>query len=301
MSIRKIALPRFEAPKGIEWDLPDDVLAKWQPGLQAAEGGGDNTISILDVIGIDWWTGEGVTAKRIAGALRAIGDKDVTVLINSPGGDMFEGLAIRSLLAEHPGRVTVKVLGLAASAASVIAMAGDEIQIARAGFFMIHNAWLIAMGDRNALREIADMMEPFDAAMADLYAARSGIAVKDIVKMMDKETWIGGSAAVEQGFADALLPSDALDDSKAQASALPDRKAALQTIEQSLAKGERLPRSQRRLLMKAINDKDLNDSGGTPGAATPGKPGAAEPATDQIDSGVVANLSMALALLKVRR
>ncbi|MBN0106041.1 Clp protease ClpP, partial [Pseudomonas aeruginosa] len=90
-------------------------------------------------IGYDWWTGEGVTAKRIAGALRAIGgDVDVTVNINSPGGDVFEGLAIYNLLREHKGKVTVRVLGLAASAASFIAMAADEVKIARAGFLMIH-------------------------------------------------------------------------------------------------------------------------------------------------------------------
>jgi ATP-dependent Clp protease protease subunit len=302
MSIRQFKMPRFDAPQGLEWDLPLSVMAKWEPGIRAAESSADNTISILDVIGFDWWTGEGVTSKRIAAALRAIGDKDVTVLINSPGGDMFEGLAIRSLLAEHTGRVTVKVLGLAASAASVIAMAADEIQIARAGFFMIHNAWLVAMGDRNALREIADMMEPFDAAMADLYAARTGIEVKDIVKMMDKETWIGGSKAVEDGFADALLSSDQIDDKGAQASALPDRKAAMQMIEQALAKGEQMPRAKRRLLMKVINVSSNDDSsnqnqGNTPSAVPNGTPGAA----DAVSETALATVSARLALLKLRR
>ncbi|WP_374374481.1 head maturation protease, ClpP-related [Dongia sp.] len=297
MNIRSFKLPSLRQVSGIEWDLPHNVLAKWQSGIQAADSNGDNTISILDVIGIDWWTGEGVTAKRVAAALRAIGDKDVTVLINSPGGDMFEGLAIRSLLAEHKGRVTVKVLGLAASAASVIAMAGDDIQIARAGFFMIHNAWLIAIGDRNALREIADMMEPFDAAMADLYAARTGIEVKDIVTMMDKETWIGGSAAVDQGFADALLPSDEIDDSGAQATALPSPKAARQMIEQALAKGEQMPRAKRRLLMRALHESQSEEQRGTPGAAPSGTPGAAE---DAVSPAARAKLAASLALLKVR-
>lgn len=300
MSIRQFKLPALRQVEGVEWDLPAAVMARWQPGIQAAESEADNTISILDVIGIDWWTGEGVTAKRIAAALRAIGDKDVTVLINSPGGDMFEGLAIRSLLAEHKGRVTVKVLGLAASAASVIAMAGDEIQIARAGFFMIHNCWLIAMGDRNALREIADMMDPFDAAMADLYAARTGVEIADIVKMMDKETWIGGSAAVEQGFADALLPSDAVDGEDTQASALPSPKVAMQMIEQALAKGEQMPRGKRRLLLKALNQGhgDNSPSGDTPRAVPNGTPGAAE---DAVSETARANLAASLALLKVRQ
>src|SRR6185436_2438068 len=134
------------------------ALERWAPDLMAAAASEESTISVLDPIGVDPWTGEGVTAKRIAAALRSIGaDKDVVVNINSPGGDLFEGMAIYNLLREHQGKVTVKVLGVAASAASIVAMAGDEIQIARAGFLMIHNTWVIAMGNRNDLREIADM------------------------------------------------------------------------------------------------------------------------------------------------
>ncbi|HCM4050930.1 TPA: ATP-dependent Clp protease proteolytic subunit, partial [Salmonella enterica subsp. enterica serovar Anatum] len=105
------------------------ALDRWDGGIKAAATD-DNSISVFDVIGQDYW-GEGVTAKRIASALRAMNGADVTVNINSPGGDMFEGLAIYNLLREYEGRVTVKVLGIAASAASVIAMAGDDIQIGR--------------------------------------------------------------------------------------------------------------------------------------------------------------------------
>lgn len=88
--------------------------------------------------------GEGVTAKRISAALRAIGEQDIVVNLNSPGGDMFEGLAIYNLLRAHSGKVTVNILGIAASAASIIAMAGDEIKMGRGAFLMIHNCW--AMG-----------------------------------------------------------------------------------------------------------------------------------------------------------
>ncbi|MBH7792416.1 Clp protease ClpP, partial [Clostridioides difficile] len=177
---------------GVQCDLAPKALDAWRPELRAASGDNpDSTITIYEPIGYDWWTGEGVTAKRIAGALRAIGsDVDVTVNINSPGGDVFEGLAIYNLLREHKGKVTVNIIGLAASAASFIAMAGDEIRIGRAAFLMIHNAWLIAMGNRNDLREIADWLEPFDMTLADIYAQRTGIDIDDIVKQMDAETWI---------------------------------------------------------------------------------------------------------------
>lgn len=192
---------------GVRFDLSVKALDRWNPSVQAAASD-DNSISVFDVIGQDYWTGEGVTAKRIAAALRSIGERDVVVNINSPGGDMFEGLAIYNLLREHPGKVTVKVLGVAASAASIIAMAGDEVQVARAGFLMIHNAWVLAAGNRHDFRDYADYLEPFDASMADIYVARSGQDLAAVQKMMDGETWIGGSAAIEQGFADVLLASD---------------------------------------------------------------------------------------------
>src|SRR5690606_15957176 len=151
------------------------AMERWDPAIRAAaEEDDERTISMFDVIGQDFWTGEGVTTKRIAAALRNMGAGPVTVNVNSPGGDMFEGLAIYNLLREHKGEVTVKVLGLAASAASVIAMAGDTVQVARAGFLMIHNAWVCACGNRHDMRDIADTLEPFDRAMADIYAARTG-------------------------------------------------------------------------------------------------------------------------------
>jgi len=203
---------------------------RWDSSIRAAaESEEDRTIGIYDVIGEDWWTGGGFTAKRMSAALRSLGKGPVTVAINSPGGDMFEGLAMYSMLREHPGEVTVKVMGIAASAASIIAMAGDQVQVARAGFLMIHNCWLLAAGNRHELREIADQLEPFDQAMADVYAARTGEDVKAMQKLMDRESYIGGSAAVSQGFADSLLDSDEIgktDDGK-NASAVRRMEAAL--------------------------------------------------------------------------
>ena len=226
---------------GMRFDLSPRALNRWNPAIQAAADD-DTSISVFDVIGHDYWEGGGVTAKRIAAALRSIGERDVTVNINSPGGDLFEGLAIYNLLREHKGSVTVKVLGVAASAASIIAMAGDEIQIARAGFLMIHNAWILAAGNRHDLRSYADYLEPFDASMVDVYAARTGQDAGSIGKMMDGETWIGGSAAVEQGFADALLASDevAAGEEKPTALAVRRMEVALRASGMSAADAKRL-------------------------------------------------------------
>lgn len=260
-------------------DLPASALERWNGGLRATSSN-DNTISIFDVIGKDFW-GDGVSASRIAGALRSMNGADVTVNINSPGGDMFEGLAIYNLLREYEGKVTVKVLGLAASAASIIAMAGDEVQIGRGAFLMIHNCWVVAMGNRHDLEKVATEMAPFDKAMADIYSARSGLKTADIESMMDGETYIGGSEAVDKGFADSLLSADEIsteDESPA---------AALRKLDALLAKTN-TPRAERRKLIKAL-------TGGMPGAATTtdGTPGAA----DDIKPETISSLENALAAL----
>ncbi|HHU0419601.1 TPA: head maturation protease, ClpP-related, partial [Klebsiella variicola] len=145
MTIRQLPVAPAGRPcAGVTSEPLPSALERWNGGIRAATDN-DNAISIFDVVGRDYWD-EGVTAKRISGALRSMNGADVTVNINSPGGDMFEGLAIYNLLREYEGHVTVKVLGIAASAASIIAMAGDDIQIGRGAFLMIHNCWLYAMG-----------------------------------------------------------------------------------------------------------------------------------------------------------
>lgn len=243
----------------VRFDLPSKALQRWEPDLQAAVSEDkDNTISILEVIGQDFW-GEGVTAKRISAALRYIGaENPVTVNINSPGGDVFEGLAIYSLLAEHRGHVTVKILGLAASAASIIAMAGDTVQIAKAGFYMIHNSWILAAGNRHFLREMGDYLEPFDDAMAGIYEDRTGIKKAEIASMMDSETWINGESSVEQGFADEYLGSNSVvavvQNDHAAA-------AALRKADMAMAKAG-LPRTERRKLLNEIKSSTHNAAGG---------------------------------------
>ncbi|MEO0793103.1 MAG: head maturation protease, ClpP-related, partial [Pseudomonadota bacterium] len=155
-------------------DVSSEAFRRWNPSLQAANADAA-TIPIMQPIGQDMW-GEGVTARRVETALSAIGDRPVNVPINSPGGDVFEGAAIYELLRAHArdkGEVTVQIMGLAASAASIIAMAGDNILIGQSSFLMIHNSWVIAIGDRNALREVSDWLEPFDAAMAGVYEAQT--------------------------------------------------------------------------------------------------------------------------------
>lgn len=235
----------------VRFDVPANSLARWDSGIKAAVDTG-NTIEVFDVIGEDYWTGGGVTAKAVSAKLREFGGSDVTVLINSPGGDMFEGLAIYNLLGQYAGDVTVKILGMAASAASVIAMGGDRIEIGASAFYMVHNAWTLAAGNRHEFRAMADYLEPFDAAMAEIYAARTEIAVADIVKMLDAETWINGTDAVAQGFADELLASDKVLHDTTQS----DTSAAAKIDIALAASG--MPRSERRALLKQIKNGTRN-------------------------------------------
>lgn len=226
---------------------------------------GDNVITMFDVIGEDFWTGGGVTAKKVAAQLRAIGDRPVEVQINSPGGDMFEGIAIYNVLREHPQPITVKIMGMAASAASIIAMAGDTVEIGAASFLMIHNCWVLAIGNRHDMRATADFLEPFDGAMVEVYAARSNQEATAIAAWMDAETYMSGSTAIERGFADALLAADAtkLDDGAKSS----DRQLnELRAMELSLC-ASGLTRTEARTRINKIK--------GTPGAATePATPGA---------------------------
>ena len=253
MSLLKLPEIKASAISRVQFDARPDALERWEPANRAASSE-DATISVYDTIG--WsWEGEGVTAKRISAALRAIGGRDVTVNINSPGGDFFEGVAIYNLLRAHPYKVTVQVMGLAASAASVIAMAGDEILMGDGAFLMIHNAWAIAIGNRHDMVAASEQLAPFDAAMADVYAARSGMTSIQTAALMDKETWINASQAVEDGFATGLMEASQIThETNAQG-----QKKYLALVEASMAKAGH-SRSTRRDVLK-------NLFSGTPSAA----------------------------------
>jgi ATP-dependent Clp protease, protease subunit len=222
-------LPRIDVPERVNVSArtPEAVLNRWDSGLRAADAVGDNVISIYDVIGEDYWSGGGFTLKRLDAALRSIGRQDFEVHINSPGGDMFEGVAIYNKIRDHAEAsgltVKVKVLGLAASAASVIAMAGDEIEIGAASEIMIHNCWTIAIGNRRDFAKMSETMEKFDASMAGVYEARTGNGAEQIAEWMDAETWFSGQDAIDAGFATELLPADRIKDD-------PDARAMAQAV-----------------------------------------------------------------------
>jgi ATP-dependent Clp endopeptidase proteolytic subunit ClpP len=167
-------------------------------------------ILIYEEIGSSFWGG-GVSPIQFAQDLKALGDiKTLSVRINSPGGDVFDGATIYNQLVQHPATVTVYVDGLAASAASLVAMAGDKICMADNAMMMIHNAWGCMAGDANDLRTFADILQKVSETMCATYAKRSGMKAADVQKLMDKETWFNAQECVDEGLADEIVqPAEA--------------------------------------------------------------------------------------------
>jgi ATP-dependent Clp protease, protease subunit len=177
------------------------------------KGSGDKRAELLlygDISDSTWW-GDEVTPKQFKADMDALGDvKEFDIYINSGGGDVFAGFAIYNMLKRHEARKTVFVDGLAASIASVIAMAGDKIVMPENAMLMIHNAWALVMGNKAKLRKLADDMEKIDGSIAGIYAARTGKTEADIVALMDAETWFTAAEAVDAGLADKIEASKKL-------------------------------------------------------------------------------------------
>jgi len=150
----------------------------------------------------------GVSDKQFAADLKALGAvSTIHVRLNSYGGDVFEGLAIYRLLADHPATVVAFIDGIAASIASVIAMAGDEIRIAEAGEIMIHEAWTVAVGPAAEMRAAADHLEATSSSIADVYAARTGQSKDQVRAWMAAETTFQSADTVKYGFAQVVMPN----------------------------------------------------------------------------------------------
>ena len=158
-------------------------------------------ISIYDEIG--FW---GVSAASFAQDLKSCGNnlKQINLHIHSPGGDVFDGIAIYNLLKNHPANVTVYIDGLAASMASVIAMAGNEVIMPENAMMMIHKPWGIQGGDAEDMRKYADLLDKVENTLIPAYASKTGKTPEELAEMLSAETWLNGRECVEQGFADKL-------------------------------------------------------------------------------------------------
>jgi ATP-dependent protease ClpP protease subunit len=170
-----------------------------------AAAGGRTTVRIYGYIGA--W--EDVTAAEFIAELDAIGDGGIDLHINSGGGSVFDGVAIYTSLQRHPSDVVAWVDSLAASAASLVAMAGDEIVVEKPAKMMIHLAQAITIGNADDHRETGDLLDELDGTIAEIYADRAGGKPADWLAAMSAETWYGSAAAVKAGLADRIAPAAA--------------------------------------------------------------------------------------------
>ncbi len=170
--------------------------------MAKSDTGSSADVYIYDVIGDSW---DGTTAKQFAADLKELGAvKTLNVLINSPGGVISDGVSIYNVLRRHSARKIVQIDGLAASIASIVAMAGDEIRIAANGMMMIHDPWGFAIGTSAEMRKAAEALDKMRLTLMDTYAKRTGVAANKISDMMGEETWMTAEEAVDEGFADSI-------------------------------------------------------------------------------------------------
>lgn len=183
------------------------------PQFRAAmQPGGSLELLIYEDIGEDFWTGTGVTAKSIKQEIDAAGPyTGITVRINSPGGDAFEGVAIYNVLRAQGKPVAVFVDGIAASAASIVAMAGDTRVMGAGAMLMIHNAWGTCIGYADDMRKMGDTLDKVSASIAETYIGRAGITAGKAKELMDGETWLNASEALDLGLATGIAAPAAED------------------------------------------------------------------------------------------
>lgn len=172
--------------------------------IEAKDNDDNAEIIIYDVIG--WPYNDAFDLVRALGNIKA---KNITVRINSPGGDVFDGVAIFNALKDHDARVTTKIEGLAASMASIVALAGDEVQAHKNAMYMIHDPWVLAAGNQYDLREIADILQKIGGNMLDIYYDKSNIGKRELKAMMKEETWFTAQEAKDRGLIDTVLEAGA--------------------------------------------------------------------------------------------
>ena len=164
----------------------------------------ERILELRGTIAEESWYADDVTPKMFKDELLS-GIGDITVYINSPGGDCVAAAQIYNMLSEYPGKVTVKIDAIAASAASVIAMAGDTVLMSPCAVLMIHNPATIAFGDHNEMQKAIDMLAEVKESIINAYQLKTGLSRAKLSKLMEAETWMNANKAIELGFADGIF------------------------------------------------------------------------------------------------
>jgi ATP-dependent Clp endopeptidase proteolytic subunit ClpP len=186
------------------------------PGKLTVTAASADTTEMMFYDEVGFW---GITAKQFADALAAVTTPRILLRINSPGGDVFDGYAIYNALKQSQKQVSVVVDGLAASAASFIAMAGDTLSMGDPSMMMVHRAMTFAYGNVNDLAAVKDLLAKVDGQIADIYAGKSGRPASDMLAMMDAETWLTAQEAADNGLIDEIIQPNEPDEEGASAAA----------------------------------------------------------------------------------
>ena len=176
--------------------IQNNARADKAPAVRSEAG----KVYVYDVIDRDW----GASAKALIEALAPLSGQDVELHINSPGGDVFEARAMVAAIRGHSGKVSTFIDGLAASAATYLALAGDQVHITDGGLMMVHNSWTLAWGNKHEMRATADLLDKIDGTIAADYAHKTGATAEQIAAWMDAETWFTAAEAKAAGFVDQV-------------------------------------------------------------------------------------------------
>lgn len=176
----------------------------WKKVKNQETGAEERILELSGTIAEDSWFDDDVTPQLFKDELNA-GNGDITVWINSPGGDCVAAARIYNMLSNYKGKVTVKIDGIAASAASVIAMAGDTVLVSPVSMLMIHNPATVAWGDHAEMQKAMDMLSEVKESIINAYVLKTGLSRPKLSHLMDAETWMDANKAVELGFADDIM------------------------------------------------------------------------------------------------
>ena len=201
-----------------------DKFWKWKQRKAINQDNTESTERVLELRGTiaeESWFADDITPKMFKDELLS-GKGDIMVYINSPGGDCVAAAQIYNMLSEYPGKVTVKIDAIAASAASVIAMAGDTVLMSPCAVLMIHNPATIAFGDHNEMRKAIDMLAEVKESIINAYQLKTGLSRAKLSKLMEAETWMSAHKAVELGFVDGIFGKKQSEESQDEQENTPD-------------------------------------------------------------------------------
>ena len=180
----------------------------WKWKNQTEKSPTERVLTLNGTIAEESWFDDDITPQLFKDELNS-GTGDITVWINSPGGDCVAAAQIYNMLMDYKGNVTVKIDGIAASAASVIAMAGTEVLMSPVSTMMIHNPATVAMGDHNEMQKAIEMLNEVKESIINAYEIKTGLSRAKLSHLMDSETWMNANKAVELGFADGIIARNA--------------------------------------------------------------------------------------------